>query len=122
LVNTGLTQMRGATSPRLQLELICARVLLPAAYEDERSTQARLDRLERQALAGGLGPAAASALASGPVAAPPAPAPASAPVAPPAGQSAGQLAGQPPMGYVPDSDAHASGSVAASRTEAARPA
>lgn len=31
LVNTGLTEMRGATSPRLQLELICARVLLPAS-------------------------------------------------------------------------------------------
>ncbi|MER5562554.1 DNA polymerase III subunit gamma and tau [Streptomyces sp. NPDC002506] len=47
LVNAGLTEMRGATSPRLQLELICARVLLPAAYDDERSLQARLDRLER---------------------------------------------------------------------------
>ncbi|GAA2421178.1 hypothetical protein GCM10010388_05460 [Streptomyces mauvecolor] len=47
LVNAGLTEMRGATSPRLQLELICARVLLPAAYDDERSLQARIDRLER---------------------------------------------------------------------------
>ncbi|WP_420894464.1 hypothetical protein [Streptomyces cinnamoneus] len=37
LVNQGLTEMRGATSPRLQLELICARVLLPAAFDDERS-------------------------------------------------------------------------------------
>ncbi|KOG09468.1 MULTISPECIES: DNA polymerase III subunit gamma and tau [Streptomyces] len=51
LVNTGLTEMRGATSPRLQLELICARVLLPAAFDDERSLQARLDRLERGAAA-----------------------------------------------------------------------
>ncbi|WP_371661403.1 DNA polymerase III subunit gamma and tau [Streptomyces sp. NBC_00280] len=47
LVNEGLTEMRGATSPRLQLELICARVLLPAAYGDERSVMARLDKLER---------------------------------------------------------------------------
>ncbi len=47
LVNEGLTEMRGATSPRLQLELICARVLLPAAYGDERSVMARLDRIER---------------------------------------------------------------------------
>ncbi|MFB7993404.1 DNA polymerase III subunit gamma and tau [Streptomyces sp. NPDC056002] len=47
LVNEGLTEMRGATSPRLQLELICARVLLPAAYDDARSVMARLDRLER---------------------------------------------------------------------------
>ena len=114
LVNTGLTEMRGAISPRLQLELICARVLLPAAYEDERSTQARLDRLERQALAGGLVPVAAPALASAPVAAPSAPVPVSAPVAPPAGQ--------PPTGYVPDSYAHAGGPVAASRAEAAPPA
>ncbi|MFD0429688.1 DNA polymerase III subunit gamma and tau [Streptomyces zhihengii] len=61
LVNQGLTEMRGATSPRLQLELICARVLLPAAFTDERSFQARLDRLERGAAAAfsapGPGPA-----------------------------------------------------------------
>ncbi|MFF4712079.1 DNA polymerase III subunit gamma and tau [Streptomyces eurythermus] len=56
LVNEGLTEMRGATSPRLQLELICARVLLPAAYGDERSVMARLDRLERGiAFSGGGG-------------------------------------------------------------------
>ncbi|WP_030348862.1 DNA polymerase III subunit gamma and tau [Streptomyces sp. NRRL S-1022] len=47
LVNEGLTEMRGASSPRLQLELICARVMLPAAYGDQRSVMARLDRLER---------------------------------------------------------------------------
>ncbi|WP_191875068.1 DNA polymerase III subunit gamma and tau [Streptomyces filipinensis] len=56
LVNDGLTEMRGATSPRLQLELICARVLLPAAYGDERSVMARLDRLERGvSFSGGAG-------------------------------------------------------------------
>lgn len=60
LVNEGLTEMRGATSPRLQLELICARVLLPAAYGDERSVMARLDRIERGVNfsgGGGSGPA-----------------------------------------------------------------
>ncbi|MER6101172.1 DNA polymerase III subunit gamma and tau [Streptomyces sp. NPDC001832] len=59
LVNEGLTEMRGATSPRLQVELICARVLLPAAFDDERSLQARLDRLERGAsfATAGTGPA-----------------------------------------------------------------
>lgn len=59
LVNEGLTEMRGATSPRLQVELICARVLLPAAFDDERSVQARLDRLERGAsfATAGAGPA-----------------------------------------------------------------
>ncbi|ALM40074.1 DNA polymerase III subunits gamma and tau [Streptomyces sp. FR-008] len=90
LVNEGLTEMRGATSPRLQLELICARVLLPAAYDDERSTLARLERLERS------GPPAQAAAPLAPQAyapaqpqvpqAPPAPAPAPAPQqsAPPA--------------------------------------
>ncbi|MEJ8643578.1 DNA polymerase III subunit gamma and tau [Streptomyces sp. MS1.HAVA.3] len=58
LVNTGLTEMRGATSPRLQLELICARVLLPAAFDDERSFQARLDRLERSGAAAFAAPPA----------------------------------------------------------------
>ncbi|MDF6019858.1 DNA polymerase III subunit gamma and tau [Streptomyces sp. JH34] len=58
LVNEGLTEMRGATSPRLQVELICARVLLPGAFDDERSLQARLDRLERGAsFAAASGPA-----------------------------------------------------------------
>ncbi|MEU0068942.1 DNA polymerase III subunit gamma and tau [Streptomyces sp. NPDC006332] len=59
LVNQGLTEMRGANSPRLQLELICARVLLPAAYGDERSVMARLDRIERGVnfSAGGAAPA-----------------------------------------------------------------
>ncbi len=53
LLHTGLTEMRGATSPRLLLELICARILLPAAYEDEASMFARLDALERRASQGG---------------------------------------------------------------------
>ncbi|NUU20854.1 MAG: DNA polymerase III subunit gamma and tau, partial [Streptomycetaceae bacterium] len=48
IVNTGLTEMRGATSPRLQLELICARVLLPGADAGEQALGARLDRLERR--------------------------------------------------------------------------
>ncbi|TQM72176.1 DNA polymerase-3 subunit gamma/tau [Actinomadura hallensis] len=60
LLHTGLTEMRGATSPRLLLELICARILLPAAYEDEASLFARLDRLERQAAQGGFGAAQGS--------------------------------------------------------------
>ncbi|MDX3855032.1 DNA polymerase III subunit gamma and tau [Streptomyces sp. AK02-01A] len=68
LVNTGLTEMRGATSPRLQLELICARVLLPAAFDDERSVQARLDRLERGAAAA-VSTGAAAFSAGGPVSA-----------------------------------------------------
>ncbi|WP_151083719.1 DNA polymerase III subunit gamma and tau [Nocardioides cynanchi] len=54
LVATGLTEMRGATAPRLLLELICARVLLPGADHSTEGVQARLDRLERRlAITGG---------------------------------------------------------------------
>ncbi len=48
LVATGLTEMRGATAPRLLLELICARVLLPGADHSTEGVMARLDRLERR--------------------------------------------------------------------------
>lgn len=47
LVNAGLLEMRGATAPRLLLELVCARVLLPSADDPVRGVAARLDRLER---------------------------------------------------------------------------
>ena len=48
IVSTGLDQMRGATSPRLLLELMCAQVLLPGAATDEKSLLARLERLENR--------------------------------------------------------------------------
>ncbi|HWJ81845.1 MAG TPA: DNA polymerase III subunit gamma and tau [Nocardioides sp.] len=48
LVAAGLTDMRGATAPRLLLELICARILLPAADHSTDGLGARLDRLERR--------------------------------------------------------------------------
>ena len=65
IVSAGLDQMRGATSPRLLLELMCAQVLLPAAATDEKSLLARLERLE----SGGRGtPAPAPGLAPAPAA------------------------------------------------------
>ncbi len=48
VVNAALTEMTGATSPRLQLELLCARLLLPAADDGERGLRARVDRIERR--------------------------------------------------------------------------
>lgn len=48
VIATGLTQMRGTTAPRLHLELMCARVLLPGADVDGRGVHARLDRIERR--------------------------------------------------------------------------
>ena len=43
-----LVDMRGTTSPRLVLELACARILLPGASSDAAALLARLDRLERR--------------------------------------------------------------------------
>ena len=49
-----LTHMSGATSPRLHLELLMARLMLPATDETERGLAARLDRLERRLEYGGV--------------------------------------------------------------------
>ena len=62
ITSSGLTEMRGATAPRLTLELICGRILLPSG--DDSAVIARLERLER-----GINPAT-SALSAAPVAAP----------------------------------------------------
>ncbi|MBC9956496.1 DNA polymerase III subunit gamma and tau [Yimella sp. cx-51] len=76
IINAGLTEMTGATSPRLQLELMCARVLLPRA-SGEQGYGARLDRLERR-----MEIAGSASAASSPIAAPEAPTTAPAPAAP----------------------------------------
>ena len=71
IMSNGLDQMRGATSPRLLLELMCAQVLLPSASTDEKAILARLERLERGgALAGPAqyGPRAVPAPPSAPFA------------------------------------------------------
>jgi DNA polymerase III subunit gamma/tau len=48
VTNTALTEMTGATSPRLHLELLCARILLPNSEQTERGIAARIDRVERR--------------------------------------------------------------------------
>ena len=63
ITNTALTEMTGATSPRLQLELICARILLPGA-DGESGYAARLDRIERRLTVSGTPSAPASAPAT----------------------------------------------------------
>ena len=50
LVANGLTAMRGATPPRLILELICGQMLLPAG--DNSALAARVEKLERGQSAG----------------------------------------------------------------------
>jgi DNA polymerase III subunit gamma/tau len=48
VANAALTEMTGATSPRLHLELMVARLLVPAADDTERGALARVERLERR--------------------------------------------------------------------------
>ncbi|GAA1504949.1 hypothetical protein GCM10009827_017890 [Dactylosporangium maewongense] len=90
IVHDGLTEMRGTTAPRLLLELITARMLLPGADDSSGALLQRLERMERRLLAGGApvpGPTAAPAYAPAPA---PGPGPASAAgYAPAAGAPAG---------------------------------
>ncbi|MFG1920381.1 DNA polymerase III subunit gamma and tau [Cryptosporangium sp. NPDC048952] len=55
VVHNGLVEMRGTTSPRLLLELVCARMILPAADESHAALLQRLERLERRLAIGGEG-------------------------------------------------------------------
>src|SRR5690606_34356396 len=48
VVDEGITAMKGATPTRLQLELVCARLLLPGADHSTSGVHARIDRLERR--------------------------------------------------------------------------
>ena len=82
VVSQGLDEIRGATAPRLLLELICARLLLPGADDSEAGVQARLDRLERRLTIAGAEPEAVAAPAA--PAASDRPAAAETPAAPPA--------------------------------------
>ncbi|MEU2579746.1 DNA polymerase III subunit gamma and tau [Micrococcus luteus] len=56
VTNLALTDMVGATSPRLHLELLMARLLLPASDETHRGLAARLEALERRLELGGAAP------------------------------------------------------------------
>ncbi len=82
VLHTGLVEMRGTTSPRLVLELMCARMLLPAASLADGALLQRLERMERRmSIAGedpgpGTGEQARHVLPAPPAAHPPAPVPA----------------------------------------------
>jgi DNA polymerase-3 subunit gamma/tau len=116
--HAGLTEMRGTTSPRLLLELMCARVLLPAASSDEAAVLTRLERLERRLDITGAVPAVdhkhvtPAAAPGAPTAAPaPAqPAPAAAPkpaAAPSAVAPAAAAPAAPPAASAPPAQAPA---------------
>jgi DNA polymerase III subunit gamma/tau len=122
LVAAGLTEMRGATAPRMLLELICARVLLPGADHSADGVMARLDRLEKRMAIGGAPAPATEAASAAPSPAAPSPAArASAAPAPPpwpvepgpaepaavAPPEAEELASEPPPTPTEPSDAPA---------------
>lgn len=71
IVHQGLVDMRGATAPRLLLELLVSRMLLPSVSQSEAALLQRLEQLERRppaAIAATSGdPAAAAAPTGGPV-------------------------------------------------------
>jgi DNA polymerase-3 subunit gamma/tau len=48
IVHAALIEMRGTTSPRLVLELLCARMQLPDAAADSAALLQRIERLERR--------------------------------------------------------------------------
>ncbi|MEV6811632.1 DNA polymerase III subunit gamma and tau [Micromonospora sp. NPDC051296] len=82
IVHDGLVEMRGTTAPRLLLELICARMLLPGVDDSTGGLLQRLERMERRlTLAGTEVPLAAADSA-------PAPAPATVRTQPPAAPAA----------------------------------
>ena len=66
IISEGLIQMRGTTSPRLTLELVCAQILLPAASSGEKALLARLERLERRLESAELGDTPAAPQHAGP--------------------------------------------------------
>ncbi|QSB14982.1 DNA polymerase III subunit gamma and tau [Natronosporangium hydrolyticum] len=101
IVHNGLVEMRGTASPRLLLELICARMLLPGADDGAAALLQRLESVEQRLTAG---PPAAPP-ATPPAASPPATAPVSEspfPASPPpAAPAAAQPPGAPPADAAP---------------------
>lgn len=104
-VSAALSEMSGATSPKLQLELMCAKVLVPSSDKTEVGSLARIERLERRvgvAQSPDAAPVQASPVQAAPVQSAPAPAqpvapvaakPAAAPAAKPAAQDPASTSG-----------------------------
>ncbi|WP_250031632.1 DNA polymerase III subunit gamma and tau [Paractinoplanes maris] len=100
IVHNGLVEMRGTTAPRLLLELVTARMLLPGAEDSTGALLQRLERMERRMALGGEPLPAAEVSAPSVASAPAVTAPASpgssaaegAPAADGAGRSAARAA------------------------------
>jgi DNA polymerase III subunit gamma/tau len=84
IVSHALGEMKGATAPRLQLELMAARLLVPAADDSQVGTMARIEHLERAVAIGQVAaPAVSVTASSSAVAEPSVPEPETPPVPPP---------------------------------------
>jgi DNA polymerase-3 subunit gamma/tau len=120
VVNSSLNHMSGATSPKLHLELMIGRVLVPAADQSEVGSLARIERLERRigiatpdgssVSATPATPAASKPAASQP-AANPAVASSAAPASPKAAEPASADASASPPVAAPIADSSALGAV-----------
>ncbi|MGW0241110.1 DNA polymerase III subunit gamma and tau [Micromonospora chalcea] len=75
IVHNGLVEMRGTTAPRLLLELICARMLLPGVDDSSGGLLQRLERMERRLTLGGVEPSPSAHPTQTPEVRPAAPAP-----------------------------------------------
>ncbi|WLP92637.1 DNA polymerase III subunit gamma and tau [Gordonia sp. NB41Y] len=106
IVHTALGEMRGTTSPRLLLEVMCARMLLPTTSTDEAAVLQRLEQLEAGVGTVGRAPAG-PAVAAGAGAA-------SAPVAP----VSAPVGDEPPPKYVRPSQRKAAEDAEAERKAA----
>ncbi|BCI79200.1 DNA polymerase III subunit gamma/tau [Mycolicibacterium sp. TY66] len=89
VMHAGLGEMRGATAPRLLLEVVCARLLLPSASDTEAALLQRIERIETRMNV------SIPASEGGAVAAP-RPAPVAAPVPAPAAESFAEAPSAPP--------------------------
>ncbi|MEU0153607.1 DNA polymerase III subunit gamma and tau [Micromonospora fulviviridis] len=123
IVHNGLVEMRGTTAPRLLLELICARMLLPGLDDSAGGLLQRLERMERRLTLGGAEPPPAAA---GPAPVAPAPEVRPAPPAPTAAAAAPdpETAGTPAAAGAPTgaAAARAAAAAAGTRPAPARPA
>lgn len=54
VVSRSLSELKGATAPRLRLEIMAARLLVPAAEDSSVGALARIEHLERAIASGGL--------------------------------------------------------------------
>lgn len=117
VTSAALSDLKGATAPRLHLELMGARLLLPAADSDEAGMRARLDQLERRV-------AAAPVVAAASAGAPPAPSAPSMPAAEPAPSRSKppRLSDVAPSSAEPSTSARSRGRAAATSAPAPEPA